>query len=155
VTDLWLAIIAVAVALMAAIQVGAIVIGLRLAKRVDRLTTDIERDVKPMLQNLTEMTAEAQRAVRLASMQVERADRIIGDVAVSAERTLSVVTQFVGGPARSGMAMSVDTMLQFSARHGIAPTTETFPMTRANDALEHLRSGKARYRIVLTNDLPA
>jgi uncharacterized zinc-type alcohol dehydrogenase-like protein len=54
-----------------------------------------------------------------------------------------------------GSPTTVDTMLQFSARHGIAPTTETFPMTRANDALEHLRSGKARYRIVLTNDLPA
>lgn len=104
-TDLWLAIIAVAVALMAAIQVGAVVMGLRLAKRVDRLTTDIERDVKPMLQNLTDMTAEAQRAVRLASMQVERADRLVGDLAVSAERTMAVVTQFVGGPARNGMAM--------------------------------------------------
>jgi uncharacterized zinc-type alcohol dehydrogenase-like protein len=44
-------------------------------------------------------------------------------------------------------------MLAFSARHGIAPVTETFPMSKANDALEHLRSGKARYRIVLVNDL--
>ena len=44
-------------------------------------------------------------------------------------------------------------MLAFSARHGIAPTTESFPMSRVNDALEHLRSGKARYRVVLVNDL--
>jgi len=33
-----------------------------------------------------------------------------------------------------------------------APITETFPMSRANDALEHLRAGKARYRIVLVNE---
>lgn len=52
-----------------------------------------------------------------------------------------------------GSPATVDTMLEFSARHGIAPTTETFPMSRANDALDHLRSGKARYRVVLTNDL--
>lgn len=52
-----------------------------------------------------------------------------------------------------GSPSTVDTMLEFSARHGIAPTVETFPMSRANDALEHLRSGKARYRIVLENDL--
>jgi len=26
-------------------------------------------------------------------------------------------------------------------------------MSHANDAIEHLRSGKARYRVVLTNDL--
>jgi len=61
------------------------------------------------------------------------------------QRTLSASP--LGSPA------TTDTMLKFSARHGIAPTTETFPMSRANDAIEHLRSGQARYRIVLTNDL--
>ena len=52
-----------------------------------------------------------------------------------------------------GSPSTTDTMLAFCARHGIAPTTETFPMSRVNDALEHLRSGKARYRVVLVNDL--
>jgi uncharacterized zinc-type alcohol dehydrogenase-like protein len=33
------------------------------------------------------------------------------------------------------------------------PSSETFPMSRANDAIEHLRSGKARNRVVLVNDL--
>ena len=33
------------------------------------------------------------------------------------------------------------------------PFTETFPMSKANDALDRLRSGKARYRIVLANDI--
>jgi uncharacterized zinc-type alcohol dehydrogenase-like protein len=46
-------------------------------------------------------------------------------------------------------------MLAFCARHGIAPVTETFPLTQVNDALAHLRAGKARYRIVLANDLSA
>jgi uncharacterized zinc-type alcohol dehydrogenase-like protein len=44
-------------------------------------------------------------------------------------------------------------MLDFAARHDIAPTTELFPMSKINDAFEHLKSGKARYRIVLQNDL--
>ncbi|MBI1190361.1 MAG: alcohol dehydrogenase catalytic domain-containing protein [Tepidisphaera sp.] len=44
-------------------------------------------------------------------------------------------------------------MLEFCGRHKIAPVTETFPMSKANEALHHLESGKARYRIVLTNDL--
>jgi uncharacterized zinc-type alcohol dehydrogenase-like protein len=43
-------------------------------------------------------------------------------------------------------------MLAFCARHGIAPTIEKFPLSRVNDALDHLRSGKARYRVVLEND---
>jgi uncharacterized zinc-type alcohol dehydrogenase-like protein len=52
----------------------------------------------------------------------------------------------VGSPA------AIDQMLAFSARHSIAPVTETFPMSRVNDALDHLRAGKARYRLVLVND---
>ena len=44
-------------------------------------------------------------------------------------------------------------MIEFCARHQIAPVIETFPMSRANEALEHLEAGKARYRIVLENDL--
>ena len=52
-----------------------------------------------------------------------------------------------------GSPSTVDTMLEFCARHSISPTTENFPMSRANEAFEHLRSSKARYRIVLTNDL--
>lgn len=42
-------------------------------------------------------------------------------------------------------------MLEFCARHAIAPQVESFPMSRVNDAIEHLRSGKARYRVVLRN----
>ena len=52
----------------------------------------------------------------------------------------------------TGSPSAIDKMLAFSARHGIAPVTEMFPMSRVNDALDHLRAGKARYRIVLTND---
>src|SRR5207248_2890872 len=47
---------------------------------------------------------------------------------------------------------AIDSMLAFSARHSVAPVVEYFPMSKANDALERLRSGRARYRIVLIND---
>lgn len=53
----------------------------------------------------------------------------------------------------TGSPTTIDRMLEFSARHSIAPVVETFPMSKVNEALEHLRSGKARYRIVLTNDI--
>ena len=52
----------------------------------------------------------------------------------------------------TGSPTAIDRMLAFSARHSIAPVTETFPMSKVNDALDHLRAGKARYRIVLVND---
>jgi alcohol/geraniol dehydrogenase (NADP+) len=52
-----------------------------------------------------------------------------------------------------GSPFNTARMLDFSARHGINAVTEEFPMSQANEALEHLEAGKARYRIVLKNDL--
>lgn len=43
------------------------------------------------------------------------------------------------------------TMLDFCVRHAIYPITEEFPMSQVNEDLEHLESGKARFRIVLKN----
>ncbi len=51
-----------------------------------------------------------------------------------------------------GSPVTVSDMLDFCARHDIAPVTETFPMSKLNDALAHLRAGKARYRLDVTND---
>ncbi len=50
-----------------------------------------------------------------------------------------------------GSPVTVAEMLDFAARHQIAPVTETFPFSKINEALDHLRSGKARYRIVLAH----
>ncbi len=51
-----------------------------------------------------------------------------------------------------GSPETTATMLDFCARHEIAPVTEEFPMSQVNEALDHLQSGKARYRIVLKSD---
>ena len=56
-----------------------------------------------------------------------------------------------GSPLGSPATMA--TMLEFAARHGICPITETMPMSNVNDAMEKLRTGKPRFRLVLENDL--
>jgi len=64
-----------------------------------------------------------------------------------------IVAQRTVGGTPSGSPAIVMSMLDFCVRHGIAPVVEEFPMSRANEAMEHLAAGKARYRIVLRNDL--
>jgi len=64
---------------------------------------------------------------------------------IVAQRSVSATP--LGSPATTAR------MLDFCARHKIAPVTETFPMSKANEAFKHLHDGKARYRIVLENDL--
>jgi len=58
----------------------------------------------------------------------------------------SVSASPLGSPA------TIRKMLEFCARHAIAPTAEFFPMAKVNDAIEHLRAGKARYRVILQGD---
>jgi uncharacterized zinc-type alcohol dehydrogenase-like protein len=69
---------------------------------------------------------------------------VTADVLIGGQHSLS------GSP--TGTPATLRTMLDFCARHRIAPVTEAFPMSRVNEALAHLRAGKARYRVVLEND---
>lgn len=65
--------------------------------------------------------------------------------------------QLIGGQkslsgSPTGSPAAIHEMLDFAARHGIAPTTEHFPVARINDAIQHLRDGNARYRVIV--DMP-
>jgi uncharacterized zinc-type alcohol dehydrogenase-like protein len=76
--------------------------------------------------------------------------------AVTEPIPVSVFSLLVGQRSISSSPVgSIDTtakMLDFCARHGIAPIVEEMPMSAVNKALAHLDAGKARYRIVLKND---
>jgi len=52
----------------------------------------------------------------------------------------------------TGSPATLASMLEFVVRHEIEPAIEVFPFSQVNEAMEHLRSGKARYRIVLKRD---
>lgn len=71
----------------------------------------------------------------LEPMPIPAFDLIMGQKSVSGSPT--------GGPA------TISSMLDFAARHSIEPQVEHFPLSKVNDAIEHLAAGKARYRVVL------
>ncbi len=60
---------------------------------------------------------------------------------------LSISGSFLGTPA------DMRAMLQFSTDHRIQPMIELIPMSAVNEAIQRVRENKARYRIVLCNDL--
>jgi uncharacterized zinc-type alcohol dehydrogenase-like protein len=55
-----------------------------------------------------------------------------------------------GSPVASPVATL--TMLDFAARNNVSPQTEHYPMSQINEAFSRLKSGNARYRIVLDAD---
>jgi D-arabinose 1-dehydrogenase-like Zn-dependent alcohol dehydrogenase len=50
----------------------------------------------------------------------------------------------------SGTSIDSQDTLAFSARAGVRPMTETFPLERASEAYDRMMSGRARFRVVLT-----
>jgi hypothetical protein len=121
--ELFLGIIALAVVVMAAIQVAAIFAGLRLARRVDRLATQLEQEIKPLIANLSALSSEAARAAALAAKQAERLDRMFGEMVDRVDKTLAVAQEFVTGPARQGMAILAGVKALIDSFRGLREAT--------------------------------
>jgi hypothetical protein len=117
--EILLGVIAFAVAIMAFAQVGAVVAGFRLARRVEQIATDLETGVKPLLANLTAVTAEASKAATVAAAQIERFDRLVGDLTARVDQTVTTAQQFVKGPAREGMAIVAGVRAALAAFHAL------------------------------------
>jgi len=52
---------------------------------------------------------------------------------------------------RAGAPSDTAAMMEFCAQQGVAPMCEQFEMKDVNRAVQHVRDGKARYRVVLAN----
>ena len=63
-----------------------------------------------------------------------------------------IVSQCSVSGSPVGSPSTLNTMFEFATRHKIKPVTEHYKLAEINDAFEHLKSGKARYRIVLDNE---
>lgn len=103
--ELFLGVIAFAALVMALIQVGAIIAGIRLARRVDQIATQLDQDIKPLLAHITALTSEAARTAALVAKQVERFDTVFAELTQRVDQTVAAAQEFVTGPARQGMAV--------------------------------------------------
>jgi hypothetical protein len=100
-----LGVIALATFTMAAIQVGVIVYGLSLARRVDRLLSRVEQEMKPLAESINTIARDAVRISSLATGQVERIDHLMTDLTVRIEETASTVNAAILRPLRDGAAI--------------------------------------------------
>jgi hypothetical protein len=104
-SQVFLGTIAVATLVIAAGQVWVIITAALLTRRVDRLLSQVERELKPALEHVNAMARDASRAVTLATSQVERADRLFVALAQRLEAALSQLQSSLGVPAREGKAL--------------------------------------------------
>lgn len=65
--------------------------------------------------------------------------------------TLIAGDRSISGSA-TGNPYELRKLMKFAGRSKVAPTTQLFPMSQINEAIQHVRDGKARYRVVLKAD---
>ena len=113
--DVLLAVIAVAVAVMAIIQVTAVVVAFRAARRVGDVVTKFESDVRPIVANLKSMSDDAARTASIASAQAKRAEQLLGDLTTRVSDTVAAVEATIVAPARDAYAMVQGLLAAFAA----------------------------------------
>ena len=102
---LFLGIIAVAVLLMAVLQLGAVIFLARYARRLMSMTEDLQREIKPLMGRVNAIAEEAHRATVLAGRQVDRVDALVTDLNRRISETGAALQSTITGPLRSGTAL--------------------------------------------------
>lgn len=122
--ELFLGVIALATCTMAAIQVGVIVYGMSVARRVNRLLSQVEQEMKPLAESVNTIARDAARISSLAAGQVERIDRLVTDLTTRVEQTATTVQNSILRPLRDGAAImtgvkaAIDVFRELTNRSG-------------------------------------
>ena len=104
-STLFLGTIALATLVMAVVQVGMIVYGVRLVQRVHHLVDEVEKEIKPALIRVNEISGDMNRATSLAVAQLERVDELLGQFAGRADNLMTLAQDALVTPVRQGVAL--------------------------------------------------
>jgi KaiC/GvpD/RAD55 family RecA-like ATPase len=104
-SQVFLAIIAVSTALMALMQIGAVVVLARVAVQVRDIVATLQQDIRPLIGRANAIADEAQKTAALATAQAQKIDRMVTDLTRRVDETTAVVQEAILTPAREGMAL--------------------------------------------------
>ena len=101
----FLGVIAASTALMAVMQIGALVVLARVALQVRDIVATLQKDIRPLIGRANQIADEASRTAAIASAQAQKIDRLMTDLTRRVDETSAVVQQAIITPAREGMAI--------------------------------------------------
>ncbi len=110
-TGVFLAVMAASLAIMAAIQIGLIIVGLRVAKEVSATTAKLHAEMQPLIakanmvaDKVNLVADDAARMTALATVQVERVDQLMATAASRLDSTMGIIQNVMSGPVGQGAA---------------------------------------------------
>ncbi len=104
-SEVFLGVIALATLLMSIVQVSAVVAILGVARKAQQTLSELQRDVRPLIAKANAIADQASHTATVASVQAEKIDRLVTDLAQRVDQTAGVVQQAIITPAREGMAI--------------------------------------------------
>jgi hypothetical protein len=115
----FLGVIAGATALMAIVQIGAILVLARVALQVRGILTTVQKDIGPLLARANAIAEEASRTATLATAQAQKIDRMVTDLSRRVDETSAIIQQAIITPAREGMAVIAALKAGFGVLRGL------------------------------------
>jgi hypothetical protein len=94
----FLGVIALASALQSVLIVGLLVYGRRLARRLEEFQQRLEREVRPTLDGLAQVTRNLGEVSDIAVLQARRLDDLVADTVVKVEEATDLVRRVVVRP---------------------------------------------------------
>jgi hypothetical protein len=117
--ELSLGVIAAATAIMALVQIGAIIVLARVAMQVRDVASSIQQDLRPLIARANAIADEAQKTATLATAQAQKIDRLVTDLTRRVDETSVVIQQAILTPAREGMAIVAGLKAALGALRGL------------------------------------
>jgi len=130
-----LGIIAVSTALMAVMQIGALIVLARVATQVRDIVATLQKDIRPLIGRANQIAEDAAKTAALASVQAQKIDRLMTDLTRRVDETSAVVQQAIITPAREGMAIVAALKAGFGALRQIRDSRGRAAGVEEEDAL--------------------
>ena len=121
-STVFLGVIALATLVMATVQLGIIVYGAKLARRVDRLVDVVETEIKPTLGRVNAMSEDMSRATALAAVQAQRFDKLGERITGYIDQLSNLTEDTVVEPMRRGAALLRGVRVVIAALRGARRT---------------------------------
>ncbi len=102
---IWLGVMAIALTLMAVIQIAVLLAGFRLMRELAATVQDLRRELRPLIDKVHLIVDDAGRATTLATAQMERLDQFVSATTARVNETLEIVQGLMSGPVRQGAAV--------------------------------------------------
>jgi hypothetical protein len=105
VSEVWLGVIAISVAVMATLQVALLLVLLKAGLMALKSVRELRKELGPLVEKLHKVADDANRVSSIAVAQAERLDALITRTSERIDETAATVQQAFAGPIRQGSAI--------------------------------------------------